>query len=341
VNGFTGDAWVHNDKGQKTIHAAREAQLTAYLTHLYPQASGPFDVSIPYDFLSGVTGISEARLLQSMGVLKGKAAAEQWAKSKVTLTMEQLESIWGPSVRSSLADSRTLVGNPDAMQNWDLDCGGRLSTEEFEALRKLVLELNGGTLPPGWAVSYVSWFEKTRGLSPAAQRAKLKELMGTAQATGTKSVKQSGGPTLQTYSEYYPNKQLKIQYTYYLDANGKRFQHGTCRMWRSNGKLSDDVPMAHGKIQGVWKAYIASGELMFEQTHFEGRLNGPAVRYYPSGQKEEYGLNVNGQKDGVWTTWHENGQKKGEDEYQNGSRIRGKSRRWDDTGRELQLVGDW
>jgi hypothetical protein len=341
VNGFSGDAWVHNDKGQKTIHAAREAQLTAYLTKLYPQAAGQFDVSIPYDFMSGVTGIDEAKLRQAMVVLKGKAAAEQWAKGKVTLTIEQLEAIWGPCVRATLEDSRTFVNDPRKMRNWDLDCGGRLSTEEFEALRKLVLALNGGTLPPGWGTSYITWFDKTRGLSLEQRGAKLKELIKGATSASVKPDKLPKGQTLQTYRAYYPSKQLKTEYTYYLDANGRQLQHGVCRMWHANGKLSDEVPMVHGKMQGVWQAYYATGERMFEQTYADGKLNGPATRFYQSGKKEEYGIHENGQKDGVWITWHENGQKKGEDEYENGARIRGKSRRWDEQGRELQLVGDW
>lgn len=92
-------------------------------------------------------------------------------------------------------------------------------------------------------------------------------------------------------------------------------------MWHANGKLSDEVPMVHGKMQGVWQAYYATGERMFEQTYADGKLNGPATRFYQSGKKEEYGIHENGQKDGVWISWHENGQKKGEDEYENGARI--------------------
>ncbi len=341
VNGFTGDAWSHNDKGQKTIHAAREAQLCKYLTELYPDAAKPFDVSVPYDFMSAVTGIPEAKLRQQMGVLKGKAAAEQWAKSKVSLTREQLEAIWGPCVRASMADGRVLVGNPDRMQNWDLDCGGRMTTEEFEALRNLVLAINGGRLPPNWATSYIEWFEKTRGLSASARRAKLAELMGGAKSTASTGSKAEKTPGLQTYREYYPDKKLKMEYTYYLDANGRKLQHGTTRMWHPNGKLSDEVGMVKGLIHGTWKSYYPSGELMYEHAYANGLQNGPGTRFYKSGSKESYGLYVNGKPDGVVTTWHENGQRSGVDEYDNGNRIRGKSKRWDTNGREMQLVGDW
>jgi hypothetical protein len=226
------------------------------------------------------------------------------------------------------------------MGNWDLDCGGRLSTEEFEALRSLVLELNGGALPPNWGKSYIDWFGSVRGLSPGERRARLKALMASATPSAP-SKKASNGPTLQTYTERYPNGQIKTQYTYYLSATGGHVQHGVTRMWRPNGKLSDEVSMVQGRIDGLWKVYYPTGELMLEQTYAHGKQSGPTTRYYPSGSKAEFGIYDDGQKDGLWTEWHENGQKKGEDEYQAGNRVRGKSKRWDDKGRPLQLVGDW
>lgn len=340
VNSYTGDAWVHNNKGEKTIHAAKEAQLTAYLARLYPQAAKPFDVSVPYDFMSAVTGLDEAKLRQAMGVLKMKAASEVWSKGKVTLSLEQLEKIWGPSVRASLVNSRTFLKDPAKMGNWDLDCGGGLSTDEFEALRKLVMELNGGKLPAGWGKSYVEWFKKTRGLSAEQRKEALRKLIGGG-APSAQAVKKPNGPVILYQREYWPNKQLRHESPYYLDANGNIVRHGIVRMWHDNGKLSDEVPVTHGKAQGVWKSYFYTGELMFEQTFADGKQNGPSTRYYRSGQREEYGIYENGKLDGMRTTWHENGQKRDEDEFENGQRVKGKGHSYDEKGREIQRVGDW
>lgn len=350
VNGLTGDAWSHNTTAQKAIHAAREAQLSAYLEKLYPAAANNFDVSVPYEFMASVMGTSDARLRQAMVVLKGKASAELVARSKVILSPAQLEAIWGGSVRSAMSDGRDLMARPDSVGNWDMDAGGKMSTEEFESWRNLVLKVCGGKLPPGWGAHYVDWYRqlesewsKLKGMSEEQRLARVREIVGAAKpSAGSKPAPpKKDGRKLLTKREYYPDRKVKEEYTYYQDANGQVVRVGMDRMWHPNGKLSDEVEMVAGLIHGVWKRYYDTGELMCEETYVKGISNGPLTRFHRNGKKSEYGVTVKGNKDGVWTTWYDDGVKEGTDEYINGGRIRGKSHRWGRDGRELQLAGDW
>jgi hypothetical protein len=108
-----------------------------------------------------------------------------------------------------------------------------------------------------------------------------------------------------------------------------------CRRAFRGGAVAPDIceeTSHYGKTGELARNLVETARFYMERANQSGS---------PEEIKAEFGLYDDGQKDGLWTEWHENGQKKGEDEYQAGNRIRGKSKRWDDKGRPLQLVGDW
>ncbi|MHC9538583.1 MAG: zinc dependent phospholipase C family protein [Vulcanimicrobiota bacterium] len=173
VNGVAGDTYRYNNPGQKAIHAAQEAQFTAYLRSIN---GAKYDTSIPYEFLSQHTGISVINLRESNKKIIIKTIAEIKAAGQVTLT-DKMKSIWGKIHDSSLADTAGFIGNPKSMGNWDLDCG-KITTEEFEKLRELAIKANGGTLPPNWGRQYMEWYGQTKNLSADQKLSMLKSLVG-------------------------------------------------------------------------------------------------------------------------------------------------------------------
>lgn len=335
VNELVGDSYGYCDKGQKLAHGAREAQFAAYLTRLMPDvAKKPFDVAIPYEFLGKAVAKDPDALKRAMAVLKGKTAAEIVARSKVTLTDEQLRKLWGPVTRQVVADTRTFTADPSKFGDWDLDAG-RISTEEFAALHKLVLELNGGKLPANWAKSYLAWYARTKGLGDAERRKLLAALI-----KGQDPNDPGGSHKLLTARTYYPNKQLRMEYTYYLDANHNQVRHGIDRQWSEKGVLTDEVMMREGKMDGVWRHWYATGELAFEETWTKGVRTGSVTRYYKNGKVDVRGQSRSGAPVGVWTYYYESGKKRSEDDWGEGG-YKPKSRHaWSEDGKEIQIVGD-
>jgi hypothetical protein len=175
VNGMAGDTFRDNNAGEKTIHAAQEAQFTAYLRSLPEFKGDKYDTYVPYEFLSEHTGVSVANLKAGNLKIRGKAMAEIAASDQVTLT-DKMTSAWGPVEKASLTDTAGFIGNPKSMGNWDLDCG-EITTKEFDDLRALAIKANGGKLPPGWGKKYMDWYSKTKDLSADQKLAKLQSLI--------------------------------------------------------------------------------------------------------------------------------------------------------------------
>jgi hypothetical protein len=177
VNGAqtVGDTYRYNNKGQQITHGAKEGQLTAYLRTLPGMNKVQYDPIVPYSFLSKHIGVSEKTLTSAAVKLRGKAAAELWTASKVKMT-SQIRKDWQGVTRGSVQDTGAFVGNPGSMGNWDLDCG-KMSTEEFEALRKLALNANGGALPNDWGKKYWDWHLRTKDLPEKDRLAEMKKLV--------------------------------------------------------------------------------------------------------------------------------------------------------------------
>lgn len=181
VNAIAGDTYRFCDTGQKAVHAAQEAQLTAYLRSISGGDTPKYDTYIPYDLVSRHTGVSEADLVAGNLKLRGKAMAEIAAADLVTVTPEMVDA-WEPIKDASLSDADLFISNPDSMDNWDLD-SGRISSDDFDNLRDDAITANGGTLPEDWGKNYLAWYEEVKNLSRDQWIAKLKELLGTQGTT--------------------------------------------------------------------------------------------------------------------------------------------------------------
>lgn len=173
VNEVVGDTFRFNSAGQKANHATQESQLTAYLKSV--MGNSQYDVYIPYDFLSRHVGVSVEELKLSDKKLRTKLVGELSLASTVKMN-DKIAQKWRAAVNGSLRESEMYLSNPSAMQNWDLDCG-KISTAEFDQLRTLAIKANDGKLPEEWSKSYLTWFEKTRGLSAEKQLEVLKSLI--------------------------------------------------------------------------------------------------------------------------------------------------------------------
>ena len=176
VNGKAGDTYRNNNAGQKTIHAAQEAQFTAYLRSLSEYNGLKYDTYVPYEFLSKNTGVSFTNLKAGDIKIRGKAMAEIASSNQVTLT-DKMIAAWGPLEKGSLADTAGFIKNSKSMGNWDLD-SGKISSKEFDDLRALAIKANGGKLPPDWGKKYMDWHSKTKGLPADQKLAKLQSLVG-------------------------------------------------------------------------------------------------------------------------------------------------------------------
>jgi len=179
VNERVGDSYRFLDKGGKLAHGAMEGQETTYLKQTLWNPEDKYDVFVPFRLLAKHTGVSAPELINMNKVLKAKAAAELFETGKVTLSHEELKRLWETTVRGGQHEAAELLKDPSKLKNWDLDCG-HLSTEAFDALRKTVMDLNGGTLPAGWGKNYLAWYEAVKGLPREQMLARLRQLMGLA-----------------------------------------------------------------------------------------------------------------------------------------------------------------
>jgi hypothetical protein len=155
VNAFpvVGDAFAYLDKTRQIAHGAIEVQLDAYLVKTYGRAGPNWmeQFKIPWSFLAEQSDEFKVDLQKTAwwGNLKN-AAGIAWMQN---VTIDPTAQ-WADVVKASLQDSRTFIHDPKQFQNWDL-CVGRMSTEEFAALRAYEMCLNGGKLPEGWGRNYM------------------------------------------------------------------------------------------------------------------------------------------------------------------------------------------
>lgn len=242
VNEVVGDTFRFNNTGQKANHAAQESQLTAYLKSVMGQSK--FDIYVPYEFLSKHVGLSVEDIKAGEKTLRVKLVGELAASSNVTMT-DAIAQKWRAAVNGSLRESEMYLGNSSAMQNWDLDCG-KISTAEFDQLRRLAIQANGGKLPDDWGKSYMSWYAKTRGLSAAKQLEVLKALInkktdaiavvpGKSKNVPVASLASSKGPAwVLTQTKEYP-----FSDSTYTNSGGK----GNYTLkWASSGCYAQGCP---------------------------------------------------------------------------------------------------
>lgn len=183
INGIVGDTYDENNAGEKGTHAALEAQLYAYLRRVAGIKDG-FDARFPTDFIAEQLGVDPGEVKRAISRIRIIAAGEIGASNQVKLTDKQLKDAWSEAVREGMADTRRFLEKPTNFENWDLDCG-KISTEDFEWLRKAVMELNGGKLPKDWGKDYMNLWNQIKDLPPGDRYNRLAAAMGKPKETTT------------------------------------------------------------------------------------------------------------------------------------------------------------
>lgn len=192
VNSIVGDTYDYNNAGEKTTHAALEAQLYAYLKRV-AGADEKFDARFPSEFIAEQLGLDAADVKQAISRIRIIAAGEIAAANQVTLTDKQLKDAWSESVREGMNDTRKFLNTPSSFENWDLDCG-KISTDDFEWLRKAWMQINDGKLPSNWGRNYMELWEKVKNLPPGDRFAALERLASSGSGANKTTTSNSNIP---------------------------------------------------------------------------------------------------------------------------------------------------
>ena len=153
-----------------------------------------------------------------------------------------------------------------------------------------------------------------------------------------KSFKKSPSGELSAQNIYKNGKRIK---TTNWASNGQKIFEAeydgvtkTETRWQDNGLLvAEEVFIEDNKLHGTSTYWDAEGNLMLRQTSKEGWLDGVAIEWYENGQRKSEKTFKESVLDGLSNFWHENGQKASEDWYQDGRKVPGKSKFWDESGR--------
>ncbi len=178
VNAFVGDSWSHNNLGDKAGHASQEVQLDYYVSKTLRGKNDKIDFQVPLDFLEKATGITAEELQAEIRILRMKVIAGIKWKEVASLDDSVLEKRWQAALDTSFTETVALVEKPESMKDWDLDVGGRMTTEEFERLRTAAMEANGGKLPSSFASHYIDWFRLTKDMPKDKLRAFMVGVIG-------------------------------------------------------------------------------------------------------------------------------------------------------------------
>ncbi|MGB1031513.1 MAG: toxin-antitoxin system YwqK family antitoxin, partial [Flavobacteriales bacterium] len=84
-------------------------------------------------------------------------------------------------------------------------------------------------------------------------------------------------------------------------------QHGTYKVYYSNGKVAEEAVYRNGEKDGPWRQYFESGKLRGEGTSSTGHFEGKVIYYHPNGVKLIEGEYVRGMKDGTWIKYTSGG----------------------------------
>ena len=163
VNAVTGDAYKYGGKVRVAEHAEIEGAFDAFLAT--KGALPPYHPYVPRRLLAKVTGLSEQQIAKNEDTLALKATAGAGPlQGRRPASLGEVRALQG-----SDNDILAFTRNPSAVKDWDLDCG-KISTAEFEQLRKDALRLNGGTLPANFAEHYLAWYQRMKGLTQPRRR---------------------------------------------------------------------------------------------------------------------------------------------------------------------------
>ena len=85
------------------------------------------------------------------------------------------------------------------------------------------------------------------------------------------STKTVDGKELMTYQEKYPDGQIKMEYTYYLDEHGLESRQGELRKYASNGQLIRRSHFKDSKLDGLFEEFDdQDGRLRYKAIYKEG-----------------------------------------------------------------------
>ena len=118
--------------------------------------------------------------------------------------------------------------------------------------------------------------------------------------------------SLWKYYSYY--EKYKVAEETYVAG----LRHGVCRIFYSNGQVSEEMEWENGQKSGPWKQFFDNGKLQMEGSHLAGKRTGPFFYYFPSGNYESKGFFKGDQMDGTWVYMNLDGSVKLKVEYVNG-----------------------
>ncbi len=135
---------------------------------------------------------------------------------------------------------------------------------------------------------------------------------------------------------YYPNGQLKNQYTL---KDGK--YQGLWTSWWENGQLQSTIPHVDGKAHGEAKEYAADGTLLNKtQYHWDSKSQTHTAKefhYYPNGTLKKEQTRINDALQGVVKEYHSNGKLSTTATYVNNQK-HGTEQQYDQTGKPTQSI---
>ena len=116
------------------------------------------------------------------------------------------------------------------------------------------------------------------------------------------------GQTLEVNTEEkWSNGNIKVEFQYYRDEEGKVVKHGYYKVYYEDGQLGMEVNYKDGKEDGRWVEYYENGKIRWEENYKDGLLDGKWVWYYENAQIKSEGNYKNGELDGKWVRYDEEG----------------------------------
>ena len=110
--------------------------------------------------------------------------------------------------------------------------------------------------------------------------------------------------------------------------------HGERKIF-DKGVLYSIETRVKDEYEGPYKSYYENGQINMEGDYSDGAMNGPWKRYYPSGQLMEIVELVNNNENGPFVEYYENGNLKAEGNYKDGDNEHGLLKLYSEDG---QLV---
>ena len=126
--------------------------------------------------------------------------------------------------------------------------------------------------------------------------------------------------TIKHNLEYYPNDQVKEQWTESKDSSGVFVRHGKYLSWHQNGQERTVGEYSLGGKVGLWTTKDPNGRLAEWEEYENGERHGLSVSYHANRNKKHEGKYVRGKREGVWRCWQENGMLKEDGSYVEGER---------------------